>query len=52
MDESHYDEFGNYVGPALSDSDAVSGGGCGVVGRGELQVQQQQQHVLDTCTEV
>jgi hypothetical protein len=24
MDDSHYDEFGNYIGPALSDSDVVS----------------------------
>lgn len=24
MEDSHYDEFGNYIGPALSDSDVVS----------------------------
>lgn len=23
MEDSHYDEFGNYIGPALSDSDQV-----------------------------
>lgn len=26
MEESNYDEFGNYIGPALSDSDVVSSG--------------------------
>lgn len=27
MEDSHYDEFGNYIGPALSDSDQVSSRG-------------------------
>jgi hypothetical protein len=26
MEDSHYDEFGNYIGPALSDSDQVRQG--------------------------
>lgn len=31
MEDSHYDEFGNYIGPALSDSDVVSWGWAGAL---------------------